>query len=143
MLRTKILQCKAVLSKYEYDAIAVRGISGLMLGPTLSVLCDKSLIVVRKHDEDRHSTNVCEGDRGAKRYIIVDDFISDGDTVRAIYKDIKEWQERSHGPENVAVCLGVLCATHIPYAFTLDQCKRKIELDVMTVGPKGSSEERW
>lgn len=122
-LAKRIRQCKAALKKYDYDAIAVRGVSGLLLGPTLAMKCRKSLIVVRKPDEDCHSSNVCEGDRGTKRYVIVDDFVDTGSTVTAIMRAVKEWQVKKHGI--AGECIGVLEATcGISSDMKLADCER-------------------
>ena len=48
-LGKRIRQCAAALEKYEFDTIAVRGVSGLLLGPGVAMIMGKSLIVVRKH----------------------------------------------------------------------------------------------
>lgn len=73
----------------DFDAIAVRGTSGLLFGPTLSYLNDKRLAIVRKK-ESSHSTCDIEGHIKFNRYIIVDDFVSSGDTIEIIRKNIIE-----------------------------------------------------
>jgi adenine/guanine phosphoribosyltransferase-like PRPP-binding protein len=71
----------------EFDAIACRGVSGLLIAPVVAMRLNKTLIVVRK-GEKTHSGYKVEGDHGAKRYLILDDFIDGGDTVRITIKDI-------------------------------------------------------
>jgi adenine/guanine phosphoribosyltransferase-like PRPP-binding protein len=71
----------------EFDTIACRGVSGLLIAPIVAMRLNKIMIVVRK-GENTHSGYEVEGDHGAKRYLILDDFIDGGDTVRAIIKDI-------------------------------------------------------
>lgn len=44
----------------EFDAIAVRGLSGLLLGLPLHAALKKQLIIVRKGDEGAHSSNRLE-----------------------------------------------------------------------------------
>jgi adenine/guanine phosphoribosyltransferase-like PRPP-binding protein len=79
----------------QFDAIAVRGLSGLLLVSAVAAKLDKTVIVVRKRQEvqnrDCHSHNFCEGDRGARTYIILDDFIDTGATAQAIAEEIREW----------------------------------------------------
>lgn len=108
---------------HTFDAIAFRGMSGAILAPIIAVALGKSLILVRKPNDGSHSqqnaswgptqftdshgntrklTNLVEGDVAARRYIIVDDFQSEGKTARAIRDEV-----RKVNPE--AVCLGV-CA---------------------------------
>jgi len=65
-----------------FDAIAFRGVSGALVAPAVAVAVGKPLIVVRK-SEASHGRPV-EGAITAKRYVIVDDFVGAGGTVRAI-----------------------------------------------------------
>lgn len=77
-----------------FDTIAVRGVSGLLIGGAVASELGKTLIVVRKPYEIRgnsHSYQLCEGDRGARTYIILDDFICAGGTVKAIREAIALW----------------------------------------------------
>jgi adenine/guanine phosphoribosyltransferase-like PRPP-binding protein len=73
----------------SFDTIAVRGMSGALIGPTLADLLDKDIILIRKasdgpsHSTDSDYTIHYSGNPG-KRYIVVDDFISGGNTVRAV-----------------------------------------------------------
>lgn len=67
----------------KFDAIACRGISGLLIAPIVAMRLNKTLIVIRK-GEKTHSKYTVEGDHGAKNYLILDDFIDKGDTVKAI-----------------------------------------------------------
>lgn len=70
----------------EFDAIAFRGFSGSMLGPILAFALKKKMIIVRKEKEPSHGSSI-EGAR-CNRYIIVDDFIAGGMTVRTIISKI-------------------------------------------------------
>jgi adenine/guanine phosphoribosyltransferase-like PRPP-binding protein len=78
-----------VLSKYNFDGIACTGVSGLMLVPQLCEMLDKNIIVVRKIKETRYSPFDYEG-VPPKKYIIVDDLISSGNTVQRILELFKE-----------------------------------------------------
>ena len=71
----------------DFDAIAVRGLSGTLIAPVLALKLKKTLLVVRK-GEDCHSSQTVEGDYGARSYVIVDDFVSSGRTVRAITEEL-------------------------------------------------------
>jgi adenine/guanine phosphoribosyltransferase-like PRPP-binding protein len=71
----------------EFDTIACRGVSGLLIAPIVAMRLNKSLLVVRK-GEDTHSPYHVEGNYGAKRYLILDDFIDNGGTVRDIINGI-------------------------------------------------------
>ncbi len=67
------------------DTIVVQGTSGVSIGFAALMLHDFPLVMVRKPDENSHGSPV-EGPRGhkVKRYIILDDFVDTGDTVRRI-----------------------------------------------------------
>ena len=71
----------------KFDAIACRGVSSMLISPIVAMRLNKSLIVVRK-GEATHSSYIVEGDHGARRYLIIDDFIDSGDTIRAITEEI-------------------------------------------------------
>lgn len=76
---------------YEFDIIAVRGLSGQLVGIPVSLIMRKELIIVRKRDERAHSVqNPGMREAGQNgRYIIIDDFMSSGDTVAAIRHKIR------------------------------------------------------
>ena len=81
---------KLNLSGLSFDAIAVRGTSGLIIGPIVAHLMDKYLIVVRKTKENSHASNLVECPNiRAGRYIIIDDCIASGNTVNAIVDEVK------------------------------------------------------
>lgn len=71
----------------DFSAIAVSGVSGLILSGHLSIELDVALIVVRKTMEGTHSKNKVEGPMEG-RYIIFDDLICTGKTVERMIEDI-------------------------------------------------------
>jgi hypothetical protein len=75
----------------KFDAIAVRGISGMIIGAPLAANLGKPLIVVRKPSEKSHGEPVEVPTLlpGKFRYIIIDDMIASGETVRSIVVSIK------------------------------------------------------
>lgn len=86
--------------KYDFDAIAFRGTSGAAMAYPLSYLMNIPLICVRKSAEPSHGSLV-EGNTGINSYLILDDLISEGKTIRAIVKAIQK--------ENFsAECVGIL-----------------------------------
>jgi len=91
----------------EFDAIACRGVSGLLIAPIVAMRLNKSLIVVRK-GEDTHSMYTVEGDHGARRYLILDDFIDQGDTVREIASEI-------YATNRLARCVGFIAYKRLSY----------------------------
>ena len=75
------------LRDLHFDTIVVRGVSGLVFGSMLALAMQKGVTVVRKPGESTHSNYGVEGlipDTHLDRWLIVDDFISTGSTMRAI-----------------------------------------------------------
>lgn len=106
-LRLKIREAVKFLRAHpeiEFDAIAFRGVSGLLYGPPIALRLKKEMLLVRKPDDGSHSMRekrFVEGWKYTKRYLIVDDFSCYGETARAIVDKIKDF---SGG----AVCVGLL-----------------------------------
>ena len=72
-----------------FDAIAFTGVSGAAMAFPLSFALGIPLLCVRKGGENSHSPYKVEGDYAARRYVIVDDFISTGNTMRRIQEDLE------------------------------------------------------
>ena len=87
-LRKAVQRCLRVIRKrkLKFDAIAFRGLSGAVVAPMVALALKKTLIAVRKNRS--HGIKVC-GDLGAQSYLIIDDFISSGETVRKIVTGIE------------------------------------------------------
>ena len=84
----------------KYDAIAFRGSSGAAVAYPLSYITGIPLIYVRKTEERSHGRRI-EATRVDKpRYIIVDDLIGTGDTIKNIVHAIEEYEPGSR-------CIGV------------------------------------
>lgn len=77
-----------VLKDIDFDSIAVRGVSGLVMGPIVAHVMDKHLIVSRKEDPTGHSIRTVEMSEYSRRYVILDDFVSSGDTLVKIVSDV-------------------------------------------------------
>lgn len=97
-----------ILRKHEFESIAFRGMSGALLAVPLIHSLRKTMLMCRKPEDTTHSydgktqrTGRVEGDRAVKRYVIVDDFVASGTTVREIVAAVKLF-----APE--AECIGVL-----------------------------------
>jgi orotate phosphoribosyltransferase len=79
---SKIVRC---LKKIDFDAIAISGYSMSLISPIIADKLNKQIIVVRKCHENCHSYNRIEGFIGRKKkYIIIDDCVSSGDTIKHI-----------------------------------------------------------
>jgi adenine/guanine phosphoribosyltransferase-like PRPP-binding protein len=84
----------------SFDSIACCGVSGLMVVPQVAELLNKNIVVVRK-GERCYSEFRTEG-VAPFRYIILDDLICSGSTVKHIKRVIKDEYSRSS-------CVGVYC----------------------------------
>lgn len=84
----------------SFDSIACCGVSGLLVVAQVAELLNKHIIVVRK-GEKCYSEFRTEG-VAPFRYIILDDLICSGNTVRYIKKVLKEEYRRSQ-------CIGTYC----------------------------------
>jgi adenine/guanine phosphoribosyltransferase-like PRPP-binding protein len=79
--------CKA-LSSLTFDTIVFRGFSGALVGPLVALQLGKRMALVRKQGDAAHSDQIVEGAIDGK-YIILDDFIDTGETVRKIVMAVK------------------------------------------------------
>jgi orotate phosphoribosyltransferase-like protein len=80
--------------------------SGALIGPPVALRLNKSMILVRKDEDDTHSDYKVEGDRNIKRYVILDDFVCSGKTRDRIINGVKGFAEG-------ATYLGLLPVTFI------------------------------
>ena len=112
-IRNKVIfdaiDCLRKIDK-TFDTIACCGTSGLLVVPQISEILKKNILIVRKKDEKRYSPFQYEG-AVPKNYVIVDDLICSGNTVKHILNTISEDCTR-------AKCLGV-------YTFFKDKCAYK------------------
>jgi hypothetical protein len=72
-----------------FDTVAVRGVSGLLIGIPIADRLDKRLCVIRKPAEGTHSHHAVEGEP-IGRYLILDDFVVSGETVKTIVETMRE-----------------------------------------------------
>ncbi len=84
----------------DFDSIACCGVSGLMVVPQIAELLDKNILIVRKN-EKRYSEFRTEG-IAPLRYVVIDDLICSGKTIKHIQNTIKEEYPRARA-------LGVYC----------------------------------
>lgn len=73
----------------SFDSIACCGVSGLMVVPQIAELLNKHIVVIRKPDEKCYSDFPMEGVTPF-RYVIVDDLVCSGSTIRHIKNTIYE-----------------------------------------------------
>lgn len=99
-LRLKVHEIAAKVTEIKqavpFEAIAVRGVSGLGMGAAVSYETGIPLVIVRKPGEQSHGNQV-EGPGLIAKFLVLDDIISSGETMRTII-----------GALNPAECVGVL-----------------------------------
>jgi len=94
--------------KMQIDAIAFSGSSGAAIAFPLALRYKLPLIYVRKEDEKSHGVKVeVNTTDHLKTYIIVDDFVCSGSTVKHITDSIQKKTKKLGwaGPK----CLGIYC----------------------------------
>lgn len=100
VLRKNVAKAVKILKRYEFDSIAFRGMSGALIAPILALRLNKTLIMVRKENDGSHfnlySGSLVEGDKAARSYVVVDDFVSTGETLYQIIKEIKEFNSAKY-----------------------------------------------
>ncbi len=99
----------------QFDSIACCGTSGLMVVPQIAELLNKNIILVRKKNEKCYSDFAIEGVKPF-RYIILDDLICSGNTVRHIQRSISDEHHRT-------ICVGLYCYMPEECAYTKDTVK--------------------
>lgn len=92
-VKNTVAKARALHKKHGFDTIAFSGISGASMAFILASRLKLPLLNIRKMDENSHYVKqmgtLIEGNTGASKYMIVDDFISSGDTVNHIIATIK------------------------------------------------------
>lgn len=117
-LRNKIV-IKAVCDlrkiSNEFDTIACCGTSGLMVVPQVAELLNKNILLIRKKNDKCYSDFTIEGVKPF-RYIILDDLICSGSTVRHIQRSIRSEYDRTQ-------CVGLYCYMPNECAYNLKNIK--------------------
>jgi len=92
-----IAQIKNEIGTEKFDSIAVTGISG-MFGYLLAQRLKKNIVIVRKGS--CHSSYKVEMLKLPEKYIVVDDLIETGNTLKRIKKEInKTWKLKDKYPK--------------------------------------------
>ena len=117
-VRNKII-IKAVCDlrkvKDQFDSIACCGTSGLMVVPQIAELLNKHIVVVRKANDRSYSDFPMEGVTPF-RYVIVDDLICSGSTIKHIKNTIYEDSPKAR-------CVGVYCYMPEECSYSLENIK--------------------
>lgn len=86
------------LRKYDFDSIACCGTSGLLVVPQICEILNKHIVVIRKPSDKRYSNFDIEG-VVPYRFVIVDDLVCSGRTVKLIKNILYNESPRS-------ICVG-------------------------------------
>lgn len=114
----------------QFDSIACCGVSGLMVVPQIAELLNKHIVVVRKEGERCYSEFRTEG-VAPFRYIIVDDLICSGSTVKHIKRVLKDEYVRSR-------CVGLYCYLPDECSYHADEngsklCQRDLGMPLLNL----------
>lgn len=101
-----------------FDSIACCGVSGLLVAPQVCEILNKNLVIIRKQNEKRYSDFCVEGVNPG-RYVILDDLICSGNTIKYIINSIKEENTRS-------ICIGAYFYLPKDCAYRMDEASAKI-----------------
>jgi orotate phosphoribosyltransferase len=99
----------------DFDSIAYSGMSGALIASIVSMELDKGLFCVRKESDKNHSGRRIEsGFKKSKKYIIIDDLIDSGDTIKYIVENMtKEYPETR--------CVGIYLYNTSAYQIQVDE----------------------
>ena len=86
-IRRTVTALRNLRKRTWFDAVAFRGSSGAAVAYAASAELGIPLLHVRKGGSHCHLK--VEGARGVRTYVILDDFIDSGNTVRAIVKEVR------------------------------------------------------
>lgn len=91
LIKETVKKIKAFQKKNPFDAIAFRGSSGAALAFPLADKLNVGLIHIRK--DKSHYRGIYEGVSNIKSYIIVDDVIETGKTIKKIIKHVAAYND--------------------------------------------------
>lgn len=83
------LVAKIRKSKIKFDTIAFRGNSGAIVAPLVAIKLKKELLLIRKGAS--HASLKIEGNCNVENYIIIDDVIETGTTIKTIINGISKF----------------------------------------------------
>lgn len=106
------------LLDYPNDVtVVVSGLSGILIGVPVADATNKNFAIVRKYGETCHGLAI-EGQITGD-YVIVDDFIASGSTVRHILERVKARDPNSN-------CLGILLYASRPWPSDIEGIPVKV-----------------
>lgn len=99
-------QLMALKKKKSFGALAFRGTSGAALAYPLSAQLNIPIICVRKPTEVSHGYKIEGTQRNVRKYVIIDDFMESGKTIKAILKEIDKKSDWTN--DGKAECVGII-----------------------------------
>lgn len=114
----------------DFDSIACCGVSGLLVVSQVAELLDKHIVIVRKKDDNCYSKYSTEG-VAPFRYIILDDLICSGNTVKHIKRTLKKEYPRS-------MCVGAYCYLPEETGYSADKegsklCEKELGIRLLNI----------
>ena len=76
--------------------VAVTGKSGIAMAFAMAMLEDIQIVTIRKTNETSHGSKI-EGVGTLADYVILDDFVDSGDTVRRVVRELADFAENRDG----------------------------------------------
>lgn len=95
-------------NKHNFDAIVVTGISGTGMAFPVSYITGIPVVVVRKTTRNTHGKLIEGPNISVKKYIILDDFVVTGDSVKRVKKQMDKLAKQS---KETCECVGVVTYT--------------------------------
>jgi len=109
-IHTYILHVTTTLRRFPRSVgLAFCGVSGMLVGLRAADRTKRPYSIIRKTDDNSHSSREVEG-WIPKEYVIIDDFISSGATVEAIIKKMshQRYKENVNDPGVSPKCVGII-----------------------------------
>jgi adenine/guanine phosphoribosyltransferase-like PRPP-binding protein len=97
---TAIRRLKKILG---FEQIVCTGISGQSIAWPVGYVTDIPVAVVRRKGEKQHHGYDVENFNRSRKFIILDDFVSSGDTIKHVLKTLSE------DDRDTQLCVGVYC----------------------------------
>jgi orotate phosphoribosyltransferase len=112
----------------QFDAIAIRGNSGAAVGWPVSYITGIPIVLIRK-GEKTHGRDMEGPDSRIDRYLILDDFIETGTTVRSMIDEFSK--RRVLGNSD---CVGVLL--YNAWSAVMTAYKEKVGVECYKISPR-------
>lgn len=100
-LESVVAYACSILAGVKFDTLVFRGFSGTLVGPATALRLGKRWALIRKQGDTAHSSRIVEGDNIGD-YVIIDDFLDTGHTVRTIAETLSKLTEIR------SACVGVV-----------------------------------